>query len=812
MDTFLRDLRYAVRMLLKRPGFTAVAVLTLALGIGANTAIFSVVNAVLLRPLPYKEPARLVQFWETNPLKGWTEATVAPANFLDWQSRSESFDLMAAYFGSQTRDAGSSNFYLTGAGEPERLQGLGVTGEFFSVLGVEPMYGRGFRPEETWQGNDMVVVLSYGLWQRRFGGDPEIVGQTISLNGRNQTVIGIMPERFYFPDKEIELWSPLGMTREQMTSLRRPHFLRAIGRLKPGVTIEQARSEMTAIASELEKQYPDTNIEMGVGLGSLQEWYVEKTRPALLILLAAVAFVLLIACVNVANLMLARAATRSKEIAIRTALGAGRMRIIRQLLTESLLLSLAGGALGLLLAVWARDLLLAFSPGTIYRFDEINLDLRAVAFTFAVTLLTAVIFGLLPALQISKPDLTTTLKEGQKGAGGSGGVGARRLLVISEIALSLVLVIGAGLMIKSFLRLQQVDPGIDPNNILTFRIALPGIRYSEGDQYLHFFRQLDERLRTLPGVEEVGGSTRIALKNYNWTGDLTVEGRDPENYYREVRHKEVTPSYFRTMRIPFMAGREYTEADNTNSTPVIVVNQALADQYFPGENPLGRRVKFTKPTIDSPWQTIIGVVKGEKQDGLDAEIKPEIYQSYLQRPLPQMTFVVRTANNPESLVGAVRAQIRELDKDLPAFDIETMQAILNETLAPKRFTMLLLVIFASLALLLSAVGIYGVMSYSVTERTHEIGIRMALGAAKRDVLKLVVGQAAVLALIGIGIGLAASLLLTRLMASLLFGVSATDPITFLVVSAVLTAVALIASYIPARRAMRVDPMIALRYE
>ncbi len=811
MNTLLLDLRYAVRMLAKRPGFTVVAVLTLAIGIGATTAIFSVVNAVLLRPLPYKEPDRLVQFWETNPLKGWTENVVAPANYLDWQSRSESFELMSAYFGSQTRDAGASNFYLTGDGEPERLQGLGVTGEFFSVLGVEPMHGRGFRPEETWQGNN-VVVLSYGLWQRRFGGDPNIVGQTISLNGRAQTVVGIMPESFYFPTKEIELWSTLGMTRDQMMQLRRPHFLRVIARLKPGVTIEQARAEMTRIASDLEQEYPDTNTQMGVGLGTQQEWYVEKTRPMLLIFIAAVGFVLLIACVNVANLMLARAATRAREIAIRTALGAGRWRIVRQLLTESLLLASAGGALGLLLAVWARDLLLAFSPGNIYRFDETSLDLRAIAFTFGITLLTSLMFGLFPALQISKPDLTSTLKEGQKGAGGSRGVGPLKLLVVAEIALSLVPVIGAGLMIKSFVRLLEVDPGVDPNNVLTFRIALPRPRYQEDGQYVRFFSQLDERIRTLHGVEDVGASTAIALQTYNWTGDLTVEGRDPEHYFREVRHKEITPSYFRTMRLHLEAGRELAESDNANSPAVVVVNQALADQYFPGEDPLGRRIKFSKPTIDGTWHTIVGIVEGEKQDGMDAAIKPEIYQSYLQNSDSRMTFVVRTSNDPKSLIGAVRGEIRALDKDLPAFDIETMQEIVSESLAQKRFAMLLLAIFAAVTLLLSAVGIYGVVSYSVTERTHEIGVRMALGAAKRDVLKLILGQAAVLAMVGVGFGLVASFMLMRLMESLLFRVSTTDPPTFLIVSVVLTAVALLASYIPARRAMRVDPMIALRYE
>jgi putative ABC transport system permease protein len=812
METFLHDIRYGFRVLLSKPGFTVVAVLALALGIGANTAIFSVVNAVLLRPLPYKEPDRIVQFWETNPLKGWTEATVAPANYLDWQKQSESFELMAAYFGSQTRDAGTSNFYLTGEGEPERLQGLGVTGEFFSVLGVEPARGRGFKPEETWKGNNLVVVLSHNLWQRRFNGDPNIVGQTIPLNGRDRTVIGVMPEGFYFPTKDIELWAPLGMEQNQMATLRRPHFLRAIGRLKPGVTIEQARSEMTSIASSLEEQYPDTNTQMSVGLGPLQEWYVEKTRPALLIFLAAVGFVLLIACANVANLLLARAASRAKEIAIRTALGAGRGRIVRQLLTESLLLALLGGVLGMLLAVWARDLLLAISPGKIYRFDEISLDLRALLFTAGITLLTALVFGLLPALQISKPDLTSTLKEGQKGSGGTQGGGARKLLVVSEVALSLILVIGAGLLIKSFYRLQQVDPGIDPNNLLTFRIELPGNKYGEEPKQMAFFQQLEERIRNLPGVTDVGASTAITLNQYNWTGDLTVEGRPVEDFFREVRHKEITPSYFRTMKIPLMDGREFEPTDNANSPQVVIVNQAAADKYFPGENPLGRRIKFSKPTIDGPWHTIIGVARGEKQDGMDVEIKPEVYKSYLQDPRSEMTIAVRTANHPTSLLSAVRGEIRALDKDLPAFDIKTMTEIVSASLAQKRFAMLLLCIFALVALILAAVGIYGVISYSVTERTHEIGIRMALGAAKRDVLKLVVGQAALLALAGVGCGLVASCLLTRLMESLLFGVSTTDPLIFVLVAALLTSVALVASYIPARRAMRVDPMVALRYE
>jgi putative ABC transport system permease protein len=807
-----QDLGYGSRMLRKNPGFTLVAVLTLALGIGANTAIFSVVSGVLLRPLPYSDPGRLVQFWETNPLKGWTQATVAPANLFDWQEQNQSFEDIAAYMGSDTKDAGMSNHFLTGEGEPERVRGLHVTGNLFSVLGVSAARGRTFTPEETLAGNHRVTVLSHDLWQRRFGGDPSILDQTISINGANRTVIGVMPEGFYFPSKQIELWVPMGWEHAQIAQLRRPHFLRAIGRLKPGVSIEQARSEMTSIATVLEGRYPDTNTQMGVGLGPLQEWIVGDSRPALLVFLAAVGLVLLIACANVSSLLLARAEARRKEIAIRVALGAGRWRIIRQLLSESLLLALLGGTIGIFLAVWARKLLLVLGARHIPRIHEINLDAAALGFTLGITLIAAVLAGLLPAWQVSRQELTGALKDGQKGAGGSQRSGLRSLLVVSEIALSFMLVIGAGLLIKSFVRLMQVDPGIDPDNVLTLRVDLPGSRYPEDHQQAGFFEEIERRISGLPGVESVGATTCLPLEGYRWTGDATVEGRSPDDYLRELRHKEITPGYFRTLKIPLLAGREYDSRDTANSARVAVVNEAFVRWAFPNEDPIGRRVKFAKPTIDSPWHEIIGVVRGEKQDGLDKEIKPEVYQAQSQNIQSQLVMVVRTTGNPMNLAGAVREEIRAVDRDLPPYDIKPMNEVLSASFAKQRFTVALLAVFAALALGLAAIGIYGVVAYSVTQRTYEIGLRRALGAQSGDVLKLVGGQLARLAVTGIGLGLAASIALTRLIASLLFDVSATDPMTFTAVALLLGGVALLAASIPARRAVKVDPMVALRYE
>ncbi|HKP85374.1 MAG TPA: ABC transporter permease [Blastocatellia bacterium] len=804
MMTLLQDLRYGLRMFLKKPGFAVVVAVTLALGIGANTAIFSVVNAVLLRPLPYRQPDRLVAIWETNPIKGWTDAPAAPANFYDWEEQNEVFEGMAAY--------STGSYTLTGKDEPERVRGLSVTGNIFSVVGVEAALGRGLLPEETWEGKSQVAVLSNALWKRRFGEDAGIIGQTISIDGQSYTVVGVMPDGFYFPSKEIELWVPWGFNPTQIPKFRRPHFARVVARLKSGVTREQARANMDTIASRLEQQYPGTNTKMGVGLGPLREWIVSDTKEPLLILLGAVGFILLIACANIANLLLARSAARTKEVAIRTALGAGRLRLVRQLLTESLLISVVGGALGLLLAVWGRDLLLAFSPGNIPRFDEISIDGRVFGFTLGVTILTTLIFGLIPALASSKVDLTLSLKEGgQKGSSAQHNR-ARSLFVVLEIAFALVLLIGAGLMIKSFLRLQQVHPGFNTENLLTLRVSLPESKYKEGQQATAFFEQAMERIKHLPGVTDVGATSLLPLKGTSWTSDFTIEGRPPEEYGKEVRHKEVTPNYFRAMGVPLVKGRVFADSDTKDSPVVIVINETLARRFFADEDPIGKRLKFSKPEVEDTWVTIAGVVGDEKDEGLGVEVRPEIYQPQSQNPQSGMDIVARTAIDPRGLISAVRGEIWALDKDVPVYAIRTMNEVLYDSVARERFTMLLLAAFAGVALILSAVGIYGVMNYSVAQRTHEIGIRMALGAEGPDVLKMILRHGMALTATGLGLGLAGAFALTRLMASLLYQVSATDSVTFVAISVILAGVALGACFVPARRATKVDPMIALRYE
>jgi putative ABC transport system permease protein len=811
IETMIQDLRYGMRTLMKSPGFAVVAAMTLALGIGANSAIFSVVNAVLIKPLPYREPDRVVQFWETNPLKNWTDekgAPVAPANLFDWQKQNQVFEEIAAVIGFR----GLPGLQMESGGEPERIKGAYVTGNIFSVLGANAMIGRTLREEETWEGKHTVAVLSYGLWRRRFGADPKIVGRKITLNGREREVVGVMPPDFYFPSKEAEVWIPMGWKYAEMARVRRPHFLGAIGRLKPGVTLDQARAEMKAVASRLEQQYPETNTQMGVGLGPLKDQIVSGVELPLIVFLVAVAFVLLIACANVVNLLLSRSAARSKEIAIRSALGAGRGRIIRQLLTESLLLALTGGAIGLLLATWLKDLLVAFSPGDIPRLDEVGLDWRVIGFAVGITMLTTLLTGLAPALQSSKPNLTSSLKEGgQKGYAGQGGR-MRGALVIAEIALALVLVAGAGLMIRSLDQLRRVNPGFDPNNILSLSVSLPESKYPEGAQANAFFEQAEQRIRRLPGVIAVGSTIVPALKGTGWTSDATIEGRPPENYVTEVRHKAITPDYFRAMGITLLRGRFFNESDTDKSQPVIIVNAALARRHFPGEDPIGKRIKFSKPQVQDEWQTIIGVVNDEKQDGLGAKVDHETYQPLMQASQSDMTLMVRAVTDPQSLVGAIREEIRALDRSLPLYDIKTMRAAIYESMARERFITLLLIVFAALALTLASIGVYGVMSYSATRRTREIGVRIALGAQPRDVLKLVVAQGGKLAAAGVAIGLVSAFAMTRLMKTLLFGVSATDPLTFVAVSLLLSIMALLACYIPARRATKVDPLVSLRVE
>jgi len=803
MQALWQDLRYGARMLLRKPDFTLIAVLMLALGISGNTAIFSVVNAVLLRPLPLKDPERLMLVLETK-LPQFPESTASPGNFLNWKAQNTVFEQLVA--------TNNSSFNLVGTGDPERLRGMFVSDGFFTLLGATPQLGRDFLPEEDRAGRNFVVMLSHGLWQRRFGGDPNIVNQAITLNGQSYTVIGVMPASFRYGGRNLDLWTPMAFTAQQAQN-HGGHFLSVVGRLKSGVTVEQARTEMTAIAGRLATQYPNANAGWGVKLGPMLEFAVRGIKPALLVLLGAVAFVLLIACANVANLLLARAAGRQKEIAIRTAMGAGRWRIVRQLLTESLLLSLVGGAIGLLLAQWGMDLLLKLAPQNLPRMSGVSLDGRALGFTAAITLLTGVIFGLVPALQASKPNLNEVMKDAGRGSteGGQRQF-IRGALVVLEVASALVLLVGAGLMIKSFWRLQKVDPGFNPDNALMASIALPRRKFPEADQQAAFYKQLIENVSTLPGVQAVGASNDIPLSGSNTIFGFEIQGRpqQPAGAGQSTNYFAVSADYFKAMGIPLLRGRVFTEQDTKNTTRVAVINETMAKRFFPGEDPIGQRIHITNgPTT---YREIVGIVGDVKQSGLDQDTPLQTYEPYTQQPFTNMSLVTRASGDPTGLSAAIRNQVLQIDKEQPVFSIATLDRLVSTSIAQQKFSMLLLGVFAAVAMVLAAVGIYGVLSYAVTQRTHEIGIRMALGAGRAAVLRLVVGHGMTLTLIGIAAGLAAAFLLTRLMSTLLFGVSATDPLTFSLIALLLLTIALLACWIPARRATKVDPMIALRSE
>ena len=805
MGILLKDVRYGVRMLVRNPGFTVVAVIALALGIGANAAIFSVVNGVLLRPLPFKDPDRLMMIRETK-LPQFPEFSVAPGNFLDWKKQATVFERLVAFRGS--------SFNLIGTSDPERLRGLSVTDGFFPMLGAEPQLGRDFLSEEDQPGHSNVVILSHGFWQRRFGGDPKILSQAITLDGQSYTVVGIMPATFRFAGPDIELWTPMAFTAQQAQQ-HGGHYVSAIGRLKPGITEEQARAEMVAIAARLAAQYPDANTGWSVKIMPLLEYSVRSIKPALIVLLVAVAFVLLIACANVANLLLARAAGRQKEMATRTALGAGRWRIVRQLLTESLLLSVIGGALGLLLAKWGMGVLLKLAPQGLPRMTNVSLDGRALAFTAGITLLTGVVFGLVPALQASKPNLNETLKDA--GRGSSEG-GRRQLirstLVVLEVATALVLLVGAGLMIKSFWRLQKVDPGFNPNNAMTVEVQLPPKKYKEDKQQVAFFQQLIEKVAALPGVQAVGAGNVIPLSDNDFVLAFEIDGRPPvpPGATQSTNYYSVSADYFKAMGIPLIRGRLLAPTDTSESPHVAVINETMATKLFPDEDPIGKRMTFGRRDKNPDWYEIVGIVGDVKHYGLDQATTMQTYEPYTQQTFSYMTLVVRTAGDPTMLSTAIRGEVLSLDKEQPVSSMKTLNQLFSTSVAQQQFSMLLLGVFAAVALVLAAVGIYGVLSYAVTQRTHEIGIRMALGAGQGDVLRLVVGKGMLLTVIGVLGGLAAAFGLTRLMASLLFGVTATDAATFLSVASVLIAVALLACYIPARRATKVDPLVALRYE
>jgi putative ABC transport system permease protein len=804
MKNLSQDIRYGIRVMLKSRGFTAAAVIALALGIGANTAIFSVVNAVLLRPLPYPDPERIVTVWQNLQASGGPEREyTSPADFNDWKEQGQTFEHMAAVV-----NWGPT---MTGQAEPEQLRGAAISYDMFSVLGIEPALGRSFTREEDQPDGERVVILSNGLWRRRFGADPSLVGQTISLSGDSYTVVGIMPPGLKFPIiNRAELWKPLSPALNKSCQ-RGCVVLRVMARLRPGATLESARSEMSTIASRIEQENPATNKGVGVTLIPLHEYVVGDVQLAVYILFGAVGLVLLIACANVANLMLARAASRSKEIAIRTALGASRGRVIRQLLTESLLLAIIGGASGVLLAFWMVDILVAFSPEGTPRTDEIGIDGRVLAFSLATALLTGLISGLVPALQASNPNLNDALKEGGKGTqSGSHGRRARGILVVSEIALALMLLIGAGLLMKSFLRLQSVDPGFNPKNLLTAVISLPRASYPDRPRFVAFYAQLLDRIKTLPGVQSVGAISNLPLGGGRTDSDFSIQGRpQPEPGEHPVAwYDSVTVDYFRTMGMRLLEGREFTERDNQDGPKVVIISEALARRYFPGEQAVGKFLQFGEKNV----REIVGVMGDVKQFGLETDARPSMWFSAGQIPDRGMYVVVRTSGDPAALASALRSEVWAIDNNLAVAEVAPMEKIVSESIAQPRFILLLVGFFAVVALVLAAVGIYGVMSYSVTQRSQEIGIRMALGAQASDVLKMVVWQGMALTAAGVAIGLAGAFAVTRLMGSLLYGVSATDPMTFGMIALILAGVALGASFVPARRATKVDPMIALRHE
>ncbi len=805
MQTLWQDLRYGARMLLKNPAFTAVAVIALALGIGANTAIFSVVNGVLLRPLPYPQPEQLAMVWLDNRRQNIRDDITSYPNFLDWRDKNHTFQGMSG--------VRNLTVNLTGVGEPEELRGASVAANFFQLIGVNPAQGRGFTAEEEQLGKDKVVILSNGLWRRRFGGDAGILNKTISLNGEQYTVIGFMPPGFQFPSKA-ELWTPLA-PNERLRAARGAFWLPVVGRLKPGVTRAQAQADMDVIGKQLEQDYPNINAGYGVNVVPLHEQLVGNIRRTLWVLLGAVGFVLLIACANVANLLLARAAARQREVAVRSALGAGRWRIIRQLLTESVLLSVVGGALGVLLAWWGLEMLLKLSPANLPRLDNIHLDARVLGFTLGLSLLTGLLFGLAPALHTSQLELGETLKEGgRSGSGSRRTQRVRNAFIVAEIALTLALLIGAGLLMRSFWHLQQVSPGFRTDHLLTLQLSLPRTKYPEGAQAVAFYQQLQERLAALPGVESASAVSKIMMPRVTNSSNFTIENRpqDPRAQQLELPIDITQPNFFQTMGIQLLRGRTFTPQDARGQPDVAIVNETFVKRYFPNEDPLGKRFTFGDSNNNPQWISIVGVVHDTKRQGLDEPVRMESWLPHAQNPSRSMQVVVRTKSDPLALAGVVREAVWALDRDLPIPKLETMEQVLSESVAQRRLSMLLLSIFATVALLLAAVGIYGVMSYVITQRTNEIGIRVALGAQAADVLKLIMGQGMKLTLLGVGLGLVATLLLTRLMVSLLFGVSATDPLTFAGVALLLIVVALLACWIPAWRATKVDPMVALRYE
>ena len=807
MNKLIQDLRYGIRTLLKRPGFAVVAVATLALGMGASTVIFTVVNAALLRGLPYREPNRLYHLWERTPKQDFNKREFSYPDYQDYQQNTV-FEGLAAYSGG--------GGILSGVGDPENINAPRASANFFSVLGVEPHIGRTFQTGEDVPNGPRVAILTYGLWQRRFGANPGVLGQGITLNGQSYTVVGVLPPTFQFALMNADLWVPYQPSQNQLTR-RFMHGTNLIGRLKPGVTPEQAQSEMNVIASRIEQQFNDSHAGTTARVVPLQEEIVGTVRPILLVLLAAVGFVLLIACANVASLLLTRSLARQKEVAIRAALGASRWRVIRQLLTEAILLSLAGGAIGLVIAYWGVPALVATMPqnqlNAMPFLKSLQIDLGILGFSFGLSLLTGMVFGLVPALQSSRLDLTEVLKEGGRHASAGAGQRLRSAMVVGEIALAVVLLVGAGLMMKSLLRLLQTNVGFNTENLLTMRIVLPPAKYPEAPQVFNFYTQLQERVRSLPGVVGAGTVDILPLNGGNTTR-FNVDGDPlpPPGKETEANVRVVNEHYFQTIGVPLLSGRLFDERDQDGAPTVVIIGKTIADRIFAGRDPIGRKLRYASVQADPV--TIVGVVGDVKITGLDEEVRPVLYYPFRQAGDYSSSLVVRTNSDPTTLANAVRGEVRNLDPDAAVLNVNTMEGMISQTQASfiRRFPALVIGIFAGVALLLASIGIYGVVSYSVSQQIHYIGIRMALGAGPSDILKMVLKQGMVLALAGVVIGVVAALLLMRLLATLLYQVTTTDVATFAIVSGTLFAVALLACYLPARRATKVDPLVALRYE
>jgi putative ABC transport system permease protein len=806
MDNLLSDIRYGVRNLIKRPGFTLIAVVTLALGIGANTSIFSAINALLLNPLPIPDQSRIMAIWDKNPSHGLDHNEVTVANYFDWRAQNNSFEKLALYRWWSVN--------LTGLETPERIQGFLVTGNFFDTLGVTPVMGRAFTEEENQPGKDAVAIIAYSLWQRRFGGDPNIINKTINVNSIIRTVVGVLPPKFNFP-KGAEVYAPIALTPELVAS-RQNHAYYVLGRLKPGVSQQAAQADIDAIAARLEQQYPATNTGLGAVVIPVLKDTVRMYDVALWMLMAAVGFVLLIACANVANLMLARASGRQKEIAVRVALGASRWRVVRQLLTESLIVAFIGGGFGVLIAFWGINLLRGANPGEAEKFapgwDQLGINFPVLAFTLILSLISGLVFGLLPAVQASNPNLNNSLKEGGR-TGGGGSHRLRSSLVVFEIALSLILLVGAGLLVRSFLSLLKTNPGFEPDHLMTMNLLLPSAKYREDAQVVAFYKDLVQREQLVPGVKDAALVNYIPLGGANSSNGFLVEGvpEPPPGQEFIGRYRVCTPDYFRTMGISVLRGRAFTDTDNAGSPPVAIVNETMARTYWANGDAIGKRFRFYGPLDRSPWIQIVGIINDVRHD-LNTPINPEYYLPHAQDTWNAMVLVARTNIDPASTASALRQQVWAIDKDQPVFDVKTMTEVRSNSVALYSLWAVMLGIFAGVALLLAGVGIYGVLAFAVTQRTQEIGIRMALGAKTSDVLRLVLRHGMGMTLLGICIGLAGAWGLTRFIAGLLVGVSSTDLVTFSVVTFTLLSAALLACYVPARRATKVDPLVALRYE